>query len=280
MYSTKLSERNLFRLFWKNILTGLKENYMFKSNCRFYDFHPASQAYNYCLFAFGRLVNFRQILLRTAAGSWRVSGAWTCQSDTRKNSVQFNTEGVETWIHLSLEIKFCIWQIHFHGATELWKSQFMLHWRPQLTEKQSFLFKVRVFCQFGLSLVLKRGILFEVIKTSCLYLLMIVKSTCACLTSESVTSKSCWGRWGFLQYSRVEILDFFSTTDKWCPKWKPWEWEKRLPRLLGKRIRKKDNRSKDVWGTQKDVLTISDVEFLFLGSPAAWNIGISVSSDG
>lgn len=87
-------------------------------------------------------MNFRQTLLCTAAGSWRDSGVWTCQSDTKKNSVQFNAEE-ETWIamHLSLEIKFCIRQIHFHGATELWKSQVMLHWRPQSTENQCFLFK-------------------------------------------------------------------------------------------------------------------------------------------
>jgi len=70
VYSTKqLSERNLFRLFSKNILTGLTENYMFKNNCRFYDFHPASQASHYRPFCFGRLMNFRQTLFCTAAGS-------------------------------------------------------------------------------------------------------------------------------------------------------------------------------------------------------------------
>lgn len=72
IYSTKqLSERNLFRLFWKNILTGLTENYMFKNNCRFYDVPPASQASHHHTFC------FRQTLLCTAAGShfW----IWICQ---------------------------------------------------------------------------------------------------------------------------------------------------------------------------------------------------------
>lgn len=69
VYSIKqLSERDLFRLLWKNILTGLTENYMFKNNCRFYDFHPASQASFYHLFCFGRLMYFRQTLFCTAAG--------------------------------------------------------------------------------------------------------------------------------------------------------------------------------------------------------------------
>lgn len=83
MYSTKqLSERNLFRLFSKNILTGLTENYMFKNNCRFYDFHPASQASSYHPFCFGRLMNFSK--LHSAQLQEAISGVWIYQLDAGK----------------------------------------------------------------------------------------------------------------------------------------------------------------------------------------------------
>lgn len=140
--STKhLFVRNLFRLFWKNILTGLTENYMFKNNCRFYDFHPASQASHFHSFCFGRLMNFRQFFFCTAAEAhfwsldlgfkhWKDTGRMWC---TRRGCTDTNTF-ILKWNVLNLTNSL-------HRVAGLWKSWAMLHWRPPPTQKQCFLFK-------------------------------------------------------------------------------------------------------------------------------------------
>lgn len=90
---------------------------------------------------------------------------------------------------------------------------------------------------------------------------MIVKSTCARLTSESVIGKSCWGRWGFLQFSRIGILDFFFHHRQTISKMKALTMRGKAPQasqILGKRFGIKTVKIKIVQETQGDVLTMSD----------------------
>ena len=137
---------------------------MFKNNCRFYDFYPASQASHYHPFCFGRLMYFRQTFFCTAAGShfwsldlpvrhWKGIGTIQC----RRGNVNTNTS-ISRYkaLNLTSSLPWGCWTVKVIGYAML---------EAQFTQKQCFLFKSEGILPVQ-TFISAQGEFFEMIESS------------------------------------------------------------------------------------------------------------------